>query len=78
MKFYRDLFIIFFILFIGFILTFKKQSNQELETIIDVSHDYSCDLIIWQKYLDLNKKELEDKINEICYKEQQNTTLPKS
>ena len=77
-RFYKDLFIIFLIVFIGVILLIKNTFKQEVEKIIDIEKDYTCDFIVSQENLDLSGEELENKINEICYKEQQNTKLPKS
>ena len=48
----------------------------EYPVIHSTEKPYSCDFMVLQENLDLSGEELENKINEICYEEQQNTILP--
>ena len=50
----------------------------EYPVIHSTEKPYSCDFMVLQENLDLSGEELENKINEICYEEQQNTTFPMS
>jgi len=86
MKVDSKVFSFFLTLFIGIILIIYISYKENLEKItyvsnnyiIDVSHDYSCDFMVLQENLDLSGEGLENKINKICYEEQQNTILPMS